>query len=109
MKTDYMSLSDAAKRLPGRPCCRTLLRWVRDGVMGFGPDGYRERVFLAARKIGGRWFISPAALETFIAATTPPTPQRHAAKRWPSRRSVDAMAACRAMGLMPTENKEAWT
>lgn len=56
-----LTLAAAAKALPGRPHISTLLRWGRVGVHG---------VRLALVKVGGRWAVSRAALDEFIAATT---------------------------------------
>ena len=58
---DLVSLSSAAKLLPGRPHISSIFRWVSRGVRG-----NRLETWL----IGGRRYTSREALERFIAATT---------------------------------------
>jgi hypothetical protein len=57
----YISLIDAANRLPGRPHISTLQRWRQRGVKG---------VKLVTIKAGGRTLVAVEELERFIAATT---------------------------------------
>ena len=58
---DLLTLREASKLLPGRPCVATLHRWRLHGVKG---------AKLQTIKVGGRRFVDIAALERFIAATT---------------------------------------
>lgn len=56
-----LSLTDAAKTLPGRPHISSIFRWVARGVRG---------VKLESVLVGGRRFVSREALERFSAAVT---------------------------------------
>jgi len=56
-----LSLTEAAKSLPGRPHISSIFRWLSNGVRG---------VKLESCLIGGRRFTSQEALERFCAATT---------------------------------------
>jgi hypothetical protein len=56
-----LSMTQAAKILPGRPNCSTMWRWWRRGI-----HGHKLETVL----IGGRRYTSRAAIEAFIAATT---------------------------------------
>lgn len=58
---ELLTLTEAAKTLPDRPHCSTLLRWRTSGVNG---------VRLEAVKVGGRWFTSRQALRRFVRNTT---------------------------------------
>lgn len=60
MSGDFLPLAQAAKQLPGHPSTSTLRRWRREGVAG---------TKLQCLRVGGRWFVSIAALEEFVAAT----------------------------------------
>ena len=72
-----LTLTEAAKLLPGRPHISTLHRWRTRGVHG---------VKLITEKVGGRRVVAIGDLEAFIAATTAaadgkPAPTRTAKKR----------------------------
>jgi hypothetical protein len=56
-----VSLTEASKILPGRPCCSSLWRWYARGVRG---------VRLETLVVAGRRFTSREAIERFVAATT---------------------------------------
>jgi hypothetical protein len=56
-----ISLTEASKRLPGRPHVSTLWRWNERGVRG---------VRLETLVVAGRRYTSSEALERFVAATT---------------------------------------
>jgi hypothetical protein len=58
---DLLTLADAAKRLPGRPCLATVWRWATHGILG--RDGTRVR--LRAVRLGRRTYVSPDALLAF--------------------------------------------
>lgn len=65
-------LGRASKGLPfgrdGRPISRrTLLRWIKFGVIG--PHG--RRVHLEAVRLGNRWLIDEHAVDRFAARLTP--------------------------------------
>jgi hypothetical protein len=58
---DLLSLTEAVRRLPGRPHISTLHRWRMRGVGGFR---------LETVKIGGRRFTSAEAIERFARRVT---------------------------------------
>lgn len=60
-QADYLSLSQAAKTLPGRPHVSTLHRWRLNGVRG---------VKLQTCLVGGRRYTKPEWLADFIDATS---------------------------------------
>ena len=62
MCDNYIDLSEAAKRSPGRPHSASVWRWCRRGIKA--RNG--ERIHLAHIRAGGRIFILPSALETFF-------------------------------------------
>ena len=67
---DELTLCQVAAMMPGHPHRGTVQRWIEKGVkVGRGPQAPRIR--LAAKKSGGRWFVSIAAIEVFRDATTP--------------------------------------
>lgn len=78
-----LTLCQVAQSLPGRPHRGTVQRWIEKGVkVGRGPEAPRVR--LAARKSGGRWYVSIDALDAFRDATTPvfgPTIESKPARR----------------------------
>lgn len=106
-----MTLTEAAKVLPGSIHCKTIFRWIRDGVMGYRRKNgtiVRERVHLQARKRGGRWFVTVEALDEFSHLSTPPQnrptrPQRKTLARRAEQRHQRAKQAAYAMGLTPPE------
>ena len=78
-----LSLSEAAKRIPGRPSRDTLRRWINKGLRG--------GVKLAGFRSGGAFFVTEEAIERFLAAQNVDiaSPRRH----------VDAESELRAMGV----------
>jgi hypothetical protein len=56
-------LSEAPKRIPGRPSIATIFRWTGSGV---GP----RRIRLEVLKIGGKQFTSMEALQRFADSLT---------------------------------------
>ena len=86
-----ISLTEATKRLPGRPHLSTIWRWFARGVRG----QKLETVI-----VGGRRYTSVEAIDRFVAATSAapgtstPTPPRDRA-----RRQRAAAAACDAAGI----------
>ena len=56
-----LSITAAAKSLPGRPCIQTIYRWCRNGIKG---------IRLETLLIGGRRYTSAEALDRFAAAVT---------------------------------------
>lgn len=59
---ELLSISQAAKLIPGRPCLETIWRWRTKGVRGHR---------LECVCVGGRrFFTTRAAIEEFIALTT---------------------------------------
>jgi hypothetical protein len=58
---DVISLTDAAKSLPGRPNITTIWRWRNRGVRGVKLETFLQ---------GGRRMTSREALSRFFAATT---------------------------------------
>lgn len=61
LKESLLTLSEAARRLPGRPHLSTVWRWATRGV---GP----RRTRLDTVRIGGRRYTSAQALSRFVAA-----------------------------------------
>ncbi len=59
---DFITLSEAAKRVPGRPNSATVWRWARKGIIA--RDG--SRVKLEHRRCGARIFVPPEALDQFF-------------------------------------------
>lgn len=57
----YLTLSEAAHTLPGRPHTSTLWRWARRGVMA----RTGERVWLDHARFGGRVFTTRVWLQEF--------------------------------------------
>jgi len=54
-------ITDVPKSIPGRPCLRTVWRWIELGVYG---------VKLETIKVGQRRYTSKEAIRRFIAQTT---------------------------------------
>ena len=59
----HITLSEAAKRSPGRPSSCAVWRWCRTGIKARTGD----RIRLEHIRAGGRLFTSEAALEAFFA------------------------------------------
>jgi hypothetical protein len=78
-----LSLSEAAKRIPGRPSTDTLRRWINKGLSG--------GVKLEAFRSGGALFTTEEAIERFLAA-------QNAGAISPRRHEV-AESELRAMGI----------
>lgn len=81
-----LTVSQVAKSIPGRTGSRglapsTVARWIVSGA----PARNGERVRLAAVRVGGRWLVRPADLQTFFAALGDTTPAATIAK--PKRRT----------------------
>jgi hypothetical protein len=81
--TTYLSLSEAASLLPGRPHISTLHRWRLRGVHG---------VKLVTAKVGGRRMVAAEELDRFIESVTAaadgePQPVRTARQR---QRSIES-------------------
>lgn len=60
---DLITLTEATKVLPNRPCLATLHRWTRKGV-----SGHRLECF----RFGGRIYTSKEALARFVAELSKP-------------------------------------
>jgi len=89
MNHDYITLAEAAKRLPGRPHVSTLHRWRTRGLHG---------VKLRTTKIGGRRFVTIEDLEEFIdqvtaAADKTPPAAPHRRARWKQIAAAEAELA----------------
>jgi len=63
---DYLSLTEAAKIVPGRPHTSSLWRACRKGVLG--RNG--ERIYLEHVRFGGRIYTTKDALETYARRLT---------------------------------------
>jgi len=63
MKTGHISLSEAAKRCPGRPSSNAIWRWCRKGIK----SRTGQRVRLEHVRIGGKIYTSPEAMDRFFA------------------------------------------
>ena len=81
---DLLSLSQAANSLPHRPAPSTVWRWIRKGVPVNG-----RRFYLPCKRIGGRIFVDPDELHSFVDALTEADRQAHA----PQDREADIEAA----------------
>ena len=57
-----LTLAEAAKRLPSRPCVMSVFRWLKKGR-------------LAGVKVGARWYTTEGALTDFIANCNTAAPQ----------------------------------
>ena len=65
MQTDYLSLSQATKVIPGNPNVCSVWRWIRRGVKC--RNGLRIK--LDHRRIGGKMFVTPTGLDDFFRRT----------------------------------------
>jgi len=93
-----LSLSEAAKTLPGRPHASSIFRWLTRGVRG---------VRLESTLVGGRRYTSQEALVRFCAAITAAAADELAPVRTPARRERDFQRAEREMGIaLRATNKE---
>jgi hypothetical protein len=99
LDTQAMSLSAAARRLPGRHggCAHpsTVSRFVNHGVRL--PNG--QRVKLKATRCGATVFVTEQALLDFIAAMNPVAPNEPAPQRTAAERDRAAARACRELEL----------
>jgi hypothetical protein len=89
-----LSLTDAAKSLPGRPAASTIFRWRLRGVRG---------VKLETCLIGGRRYTSMEALERFSAATTASADGQPLPVRTPSQRQLAIKRAEQELGIPKTQ------
>ena len=62
MTEDYISLTEAAKRSPGRPHVASVWRWARRGVKTRGG----ERITLGHIRAGGKIFTTEQNLNDFF-------------------------------------------
>ena len=85
-----LSLTEAAKAIPGRPSVCSLHRWRLHGVRG---------AKLETVLVGGRRFVSREALERFIAATTAAAAGERPPPRTPRQREKAIAAAERELGI----------
>jgi myo-inositol catabolism protein IolC len=97
--TRAMNLSTVARKMPGRnghASIAAVSRWVSHGVQM--PDGRRVR--LRAVRIGQCVYVTPEALESFLAEMNPERPDNVVREQPPAvrRRYVDA--ACRQLEAM---------
>ncbi|QJW98517.1 hypothetical protein [Frigoriglobus tundricola] len=94
-----MSLSAAARRLPGRNGTHanpsTVARWVHKGATG--ADG--ARVKLVAIRLGGTLYVTEQALADFLAALNGP-PAADVPPRSPAARRKAADEAVRKLNAM---------
>lgn len=88
---DLMPPGQVAKRVPGRPHPRTILRWMLRGVEG--PDG--TRVMLQHVRAGRQRLTTEAWLVAFFAAQTPSADQQTVtpARQSPATANVAATSA----------------
>lgn len=59
--SNLIPLREVSRMLPGNPHIATLHRWIGKGVLSNG-----RRIKLATKKIGGRRFVEPHALQFFV-------------------------------------------
>lgn len=64
---EYLTLSQAAKLIPGRPSTITIQRWIKNGVY---PRTASKRVYLRSKCVGARVFTTQAWLDQFEAECT---------------------------------------
>lgn len=93
-RIDLLTISEAARRLPGRPHRSTLWRWARKGI----ETPTRERVFLRTLRLGRRVLIAPEDVDAFVqalgeAAQHEPVTHRHRPAPQRPRRSSRAEQA----------------
>lgn len=84
----YITLSQAAALLPGRPHLSTLHRWRLGGIRG---------VRLQTALVGGRRFTTRQWLDEFIAKTTAAADGEPVRSQAPSRLERDAERANREL------------
>lgn len=65
-RTDLLTLSEAVRRLPGRPHRSTLWRWARHGIV----TAAGERVRLRVHRLGRRVLVAPEDIDAFSAAVS---------------------------------------
>lgn len=63
-RNEFLTVCEAAERVPGCPAKSSVWRWCRWGVKS--PQGHRIR--LAHRRVGGRILIGVDALDAFLSA-----------------------------------------
>ncbi|MCZ2341485.1 MAG: helix-turn-helix domain-containing protein [Bacteroidales bacterium] len=66
-QSDYLTTGRVATEMGIHP--RTVIRWIREGCIA--PGG--QKVYLAARRIGGVYRVLPDAVEQFLVALNPAT------------------------------------
>lgn len=81
---DLMSIGQVAKSLPTRPNTATVWRWCSRGVRGY---------VLPTVKVGGRTYVSQAALEIFINRLNDPSKSSLSADRSKSKRDAEKYLA----------------
>ena len=84
-----LSLTEAAKSLPGRPHLSSIFRWLTRGVRG---------VRLESTLVGGRRYTSQEALARFCAAITAAAAGEPAPVRTPAQRERDLRRAENEVG-----------
>lgn len=97
-QTEPIAINDVGGLLPGRPSIPTIWRWVTKGLLG--PDS--TRIKLPTVRIGGRRFVDPAALESFLAALQQdpsPAAAKTSQEADAARRAKAADAALEALGF----------
>ena len=62
MQNEFIALSEAAKRSPGRPSSNAVWRWCRKGIL----SRTGERVRLEHVRIGGKIFTTETNLQAFF-------------------------------------------
>ena len=92
-----LSLSDAAKTLPGRPHVSSLFRWRLRGIRG---------VTLETCLIGGRRFTSREALIRFASRTTAAASGEPPPLRTPRQRERDVRRAEEELGIDDTTKRQ---
>lgn len=88
----FLSFSQAARSLPGKPAPSTIWRWARHGCHG---------VKLSTVMVGGRRYVTRQALDTFIAATTAAADLALDAD--PGERSPELARRLQAAGVLPAD------
>ena len=97
-KPKYLTLSDAARIVPGRPCSKTLWRWARRGLTA----RTGRKVHLRHVRIGGRVYTTAEWLETFYEQLAEADLEHHALPDEhklviPSHAQADAMLSAKGL------------
>ncbi len=104
---DLLTIAQVCAGLPGRSTKRlhpsTITRWILKGVPSLGG----QRVKLRAIRAGGRWLVSPAALDGFFAALSTVDSEPGAFGSATRQRSTGERASASALAAESLERRGA--